>query len=66
MGDVDISRNAPFQQNKKYLFERAKESLGLLYADHFPYLQKKTARGEDTIHPLSTLSRSTLLQRSTL
>ena len=44
LGDVDISRMQPFQGNKKYLFERSKETLGLLYADHFPYLQKKTAR----------------------
>ncbi|MEO0360035.1 MAG: glycine cleavage T C-terminal barrel domain-containing protein, partial [Pseudomonadota bacterium] len=28
-----------------YLVERARESLGLLYADHFPYRQKATARG---------------------
>ena len=45
LGDVDISRMEPFQGNKQYLFERSKETLGLLYADHFPYLQKKTARG---------------------
>ncbi len=45
LGDVDISRMQPFQGNKNYLFERSKETLGLLYADHFPYLQKKTARG---------------------
>jgi 4-methylaminobutanoate oxidase (formaldehyde-forming) len=45
LGDVDISRMQPFQGNKQYLFERSKETLGLLYADHFPYLQKKTARG---------------------
>ena len=44
LGDVDISRMQPFQGNKKYLFERSKETLGLLYADHFPFLQKKTAR----------------------
>ena len=44
LGDVDISRMQPFQGNKRYLFERSKETLGLLYADHFPYLQKKTAR----------------------
>ena len=44
LGDVDISRMQPFQGNKKYLFERSKETLGLLYAYHFPYLQKKTAR----------------------
>ncbi|MFV1529097.1 MULTISPECIES: GcvT family protein [unclassified Phaeobacter] len=45
LGDVDISRMHPFQGNKHYLFERSKETLGLLYADHFPYRQKATARG---------------------
>ncbi|QFT94636.1 4-methylaminobutanoate oxidase (formaldehyde-forming) [Roseovarius sp. THAF9] len=45
LGDVDISRMQPFQGNRQYLFERSKETLGLLYADHFPYLQKRTARG---------------------
>ncbi|MGB0960682.1 MAG: GcvT family protein [Halocynthiibacter sp.] len=45
LGDVDISRMQPFQGNKTYLFERSKETLGLLYADHFPYRQKETARG---------------------
>ena len=45
LGDVDVARNQPFQGNKTYLFERSKETLGLLYADHFPYRQKATARG---------------------
>ena len=45
LGDVDISRMQPFQGNKTYLMERSKETLGLLYADHFPYRQKATARG---------------------
>ena len=45
LGDVDISRMQPFQGNKQYLFERSKETLGLLYADHYPYRQKATARG---------------------
>lgn len=45
LGDVDISRMQPFQGNRRYLRARASEALGLLYADHFPYLQKKTARG---------------------
>jgi 4-methylaminobutanoate oxidase (formaldehyde-forming) len=45
LGDVDIARMQPFQGNKTYLFERSKETLGLLYADHFPYRQKSTARG---------------------
>ncbi|WP_425044422.1 GcvT family protein [Primorskyibacter sp. S87] len=45
LGDVDISRMQPFQGNKSYLLERSTETLGLLYADHFPYRQKATARG---------------------
>ena len=45
LGDVDIARMQPFQGNKTYLAERSKETLGLLYADHFPYRQKATARG---------------------
>ncbi len=45
LGDVDISRMQPFQGNKHYLYERSKETLGLLYADHFPFRQKETARG---------------------
>lgn len=45
LGDVDIRRMQPFQNNKTFLFERSKETLGLLYADHFPYRQMATARG---------------------
>ncbi len=45
LGDVDIARMQPFQRNRRYLRERASETLGLLYADHFPYRQKATARG---------------------
>ncbi len=45
LGDVDINRMQDFQGNKTYLFERSKETLGLLYADHYPYRQKATARG---------------------
>lgn len=45
LGDVDIARMQPFQGNKRYLVERATETLGLLYADHFPYRQKASARG---------------------
>lgn len=43
--DVDIRRMQPFQNNRTYLYQRATESLGLLYADHFPYRQFATARG---------------------
>ena len=45
LGDVDISRMQPFMGNKTYLADRSTETLGLLYADHFPYRQKATARG---------------------
>ena len=45
LGDVNIARAQPFQKNRRYLRERATEALGLLYADHFPYRQKATARG---------------------
>ncbi|RED14025.1 GcvT family protein [Pontivivens insulae] len=45
IGDVDIARMQPFQRNKRYLKERVSETLGLLYADHFPYRQKATSRG---------------------
>lgn len=45
LGDVDIRRMQPFQANKTYLVARAREALGLLYADHFPYRQVATARG---------------------
>ncbi len=45
LGDVDIARMQPFQGNKTYLYHRSTETLGLLYADHFPYRQKATARG---------------------
>ncbi len=43
--EVDVRRNMPFQRNRKYLRERVSESLGLLYATHFPYRQFETARG---------------------
>ena len=43
--EVDVRRNMPFQGNRKYLRERVSESLGLLYAMHYPYRQFETARG---------------------
>jgi 4-methylaminobutanoate oxidase (formaldehyde-forming) len=42
--DVDIRRMQPFQANHSYLKSRVSETLGLLYADHFPYRQVETAR----------------------
>tara|TARA_R110002020_G_scaffold19062_4_gene66291 strand:+ start:4856 stop:7309 length:2454 start_codon:yes stop_codon:yes gene_type:complete len=43
--EVDIRRAQPFQKNRHYLKSRVTETLGLLYADHFPYRQMATARG---------------------
>jgi glycine cleavage system T protein len=43
--DVDIRRFAPVQGNARYLEERTKEVVGLLYAVHWPFRQPETARG---------------------
>ncbi len=43
--DVDIRRMQPFQGTRAYLTGRVSETLGLLYADHFPYRQYASARG---------------------
>ena len=43
--EVDVRRNMPFQRNRRYLQSRVGESLGLLYATHYPYRQYETARG---------------------
>jgi 4-methylaminobutanoate oxidase (formaldehyde-forming) len=48
LADVDISRMQRFQTNKAYLKERVSESLGLLYAMHWPYRQYQTGRGVRT------------------
>ena len=45
LSDVDIRRFAPFQANRTYLRERTTETLGLLYAMHWPFRQSETARG---------------------
>jgi heterotetrameric sarcosine oxidase gamma subunit len=42
---IDIRRIHPFQSNGNYLRARVSESLGLLYAMHWPYRQAETARG---------------------
>ena len=45
LSDVDIRRMQPFMGNKTYLVNRVTETLGLLYADHYPYRQMASARG---------------------
>ena len=43
--DVDIRRMMPFQSTSAYLRDRTVETLGLLYAMHWPFRQPETARG---------------------
>ena len=45
LADVDIRRAQPFQSNRHYLRDRTVETLGLLYAMHWPYYQYQSARG---------------------
>ena len=42
--DVDVRRCFPWQNNARYLHDRIKETVGLLYADHWPFRQYETAR----------------------
>ncbi len=42
---IDIRRIHPFQSNASYVRERVSETLGLLYAMHWPYRQAETSRG---------------------
>jgi 4-methylaminobutanoate oxidase (formaldehyde-forming) len=41
---IDIARFHPFQGNENYLKHRVRESLGLLYAMHWPHRQMESAR----------------------
>ncbi|KAB2916380.1 MAG: FAD-dependent oxidoreductase [Hyphomicrobiaceae bacterium] len=43
--DVDVRRTFPFQGTRTFIQARVTETLGLLYADHFPYRQFASARG---------------------
>ncbi len=43
---VDIRRALPFQADNGYLAERISESLGLLYAMHWPFFQYTSARDQ--------------------
>jgi 4-methylaminobutanoate oxidase (formaldehyde-forming) len=45
LADVDVRRVMPFQANRRYLHDRTVETLGLLYAMHWPYYQYQSARG---------------------
>ncbi len=43
--DVDVRRNQAFMNNRAFLRERTSETLGMLYAMHWPFNQYATARG---------------------
>ena len=44
--DVDVARVLDFQDDDEYLRERSSETLGLLYAVHWPYYQFETSRNK--------------------
>ncbi|MDP6818937.1 MAG: FAD-dependent oxidoreductase [Alphaproteobacteria bacterium] len=44
LAELDIARFGRFQNNRRYLAERTRESLGLLFQMHWPYRQVETAR----------------------
>ena len=41
---MDIRRIHPFQSNRRYLADRSRETVGLVYAMHWPYREHETAR----------------------
>jgi glycine cleavage system T protein len=44
LAELDIARFQSFQNNKRYLHERTRETVGLLYAMHWPHRQIETCR----------------------
>jgi len=45
LADIEVRRMQPFQGTRAYLRDRTVESLGLLYAMHWPFRQYESARG---------------------
>ena len=45
LAELDIARFGEFHNNTRYLLDRTKESMGLLYQMHWPHRQVETARG---------------------
>ncbi len=41
---MDIRRIHPFQSNRRYLTDRSRETVGLVYAMHWPHRQHETTR----------------------
>ena len=48
LSEVDIRRAQPFQATRAFLRDRVTETLGLLYAMHWPHRQVESARGVRT------------------
>ena len=44
LAELDIARFGEFHNNTRYLLDRTKESMGLLYQMHWPHRQVETAR----------------------
>jgi len=44
LSEIDIARFHSFEDNERYLHDRISETLGLLYAMHWPHRQFETAR----------------------
>ncbi len=44
LSEIDIARFHPFQVNRRYLHDRAGESVGLHYKMHWPYRQREASR----------------------
>lgn len=42
--EMDVRRAMPFQRNRRYLRDRTREAVGLLYALHWPHKSPETAR----------------------
>ena len=54
---VDIRRSFGFQADPHYLEKRISESLGLLYAMHWPFFQYESARNIRLHHPCTIASK---------
>lgn len=48
--DIEVQRMHPFQGTRAYMQDRTVETLGLLYATHWPFFQYQTARGARRTH----------------
>ena len=45
VSEISVARMLPFQNNPKYLRDRSKEVLGMMFEEHYPNRQYESARG---------------------